>query len=134
MKIFIDADAFIGARNSKDALHKKARNKFNELLKTESLSLFTSLDVVDEVATKLSYFLSKQAAEDFLDQIKSGEITVLFATSEQVAQAVKVFQSIPSKHVSFTDCMNMVFFQEQQIDKMFSFDTIYERQGIKMLE
>ena len=63
--IFIDSDAFIALNYEADAHFQNATAIFDRL-KQSSEVLVTSWDVVSEVATKLSYFTTKQIALGFI--------------------------------------------------------------------
>jgi len=130
--IFIDADAFIALNVGPDFHHKKAVSLLAKLKKTEE-RLVTSWDVVDEVATKISYFSEKKTAVLFLSLVLKGEILVVFPDSKLARMARKVFQRQRSKRVSLTDCMNMVIAREKGIKMFFSFDKVYLKNGFELL-
>ena len=131
--IFIDADAFIGLSYEYDVHSVTAVDLFVKLtdLKVE---LFTSWDVVDEVATKLSQFATKSTAEGFLNFLKNSEIEVKFTDLSVSKKAVDLFKKQTSKNVSLTDCANMVIAKDLGIDTIFSFDKHYKQNGFKLLQ
>ncbi len=49
-------------------------------------------------------------------------------------KAVAVFKRQTSKNVSFVDCVNIAFIKVKQLDCIFSFDTAYKKNGIRLLE
>jgi predicted nucleic acid-binding protein len=90
--------------------------------------------VIDEVTTKLSYYLSKQQSLSFIHFLEEYKIHILYPTKERHRKAVDLFSRIPSKRVSMTDCMNMVLVDELGLDCIFSFDKIYQQQGFMTLQ
>ena len=133
MNIFVDADAFIAANNDSDASHKRA-SALIQKLKEEDVTLYTSWDVIDEVATKLSYFSTKEASLAFFDFIEKLGVKVLYPDKLRSQLAKKLFAKIKSKRVSMTDVMNMVLVEEFDLDCIFSFDKVYKNQGFVLLE
>lgn len=63
--IFVDSDFFIGLYHKKDHHHTRCL----KLLEKVNEELLTSYDVIDEVATKLAYFLSQKVALIFMNDI-----------------------------------------------------------------
>ena len=133
MTIYVDSDAFIGIESASDSLHSTAIQLL-ERLKDAQYSLYTSWDVIDEVTTKLSYYLSKQQSLSFLHFLEEYNIHILYPTKERHRKAVDLFSRIPSKRVSMTDCMNMVLVDDLDLDYIFSFDKIYQQQGFTTLQ
>lgn len=133
MKILIDADIFIAIHNSNDSLRARSLKVLHQLKPSSDIRFFTTWDVIDEVATKLSYFLSKAEAVNFLNSLKAQHITVLYLNSETSQQALQLFSSISSKRVSMTDCANMVLFEKYQLDYLFSYDNVYQQQKMPLL-
>ncbi len=133
MKIYVDSDAFIGLESASDSLHEPVIQLLERLTGTE-YSLYTSWDVVDEVTTKISYYLSKKQSLSFLRFLEEYKIHILYPTRERHHRAVDLFSKIQSKRVSMTDCMNMILIKELNLDSIFSFDKIYKQQGIKTLQ
>ena len=133
MTILVDTDAFIAIESSNDALHKRAVTLL-EHIQDYQVRYWTTWDVVDEVATKLSYFLSKQQSLDFLQFLDTEGVQISYPNKKRHAKAVSLFAEIVSKRVSLTDCINMVAAAELKIDYIFSFDKIYQQHKIMLLE
>ena len=131
--IFVDADAFIGVSISTDPHYRKSTNLFNRLLNSNE-ALITSWDVVDETATKLAKFSSKQTASKFLYFIKKSNIEIKFIDIGLYKRVLNFFMKQTSKNVSVTDCANMVIAKNLGVTTFFSFDRHYKKNGFKLLE
>lgn len=131
--IFLDADYFIATNLPEDSNHRRAKVLFMRL---ESLNddLVTTWDVVDEVATKLSYYRSKMVSEEFLDFLFDSTMRIEYVTSERISSVISLFLKQTSKHVSLTDCANMVIARALGIHTICSFDHHYEQNGFKLLK
>ena len=130
--IFVDSDAYIAINVEKDSLHKKAIQILKGLIAKEE-EMVTSWQVVDEVATKLSYFTTKKKALEFLNGLLSSSAKVVHVESSMVPNIVQEFKSQTSKRVSLTDCTNMVIAKTLAITTFFSFDEHYEKNGFNLL-
>lgn len=131
--VLIDSDALIGLRVSRDA-HNREAIKILKVLKEMGESLVTSWQVVDETATKLSYFTTHKKANEFLDWVFKTNIKVVYVDDQLARKAVKKFKKQTSKRVSLTDCTNMVIAEEMGVKQIFSFDKHYEQNGLELLK
>ncbi len=134
MKIFIDSDAFIALLNKTDALHQKAKKLLSVLSQSESSEFYTSWDVIDEVATKISYHLTKKQAIKFLNYLQKIQACIIYPDVKLAKKAQNLFKNLVSKRVSMTDCINIIIAKELQLDCIFSFDKIYQKQGLELLK
>lgn len=131
MRILIDADAYIALYNLDDANHVRASTIVDKI--KPATRFFTTLDVIDEVATKLSYFITKSCALKFLDDVAKSDTTIIYSDEDTFNETVKLFNSVKTKRISFTDCFNIVSYRKYAIDRIFSFDGIYGKQKLKYL-
>lgn len=126
--IFADADFYIGLYNHGDEHHQKCKS-FIEKISDE---IVTSLDVIDEVSTKLSYYLSKDIADKFLIRIEKEKVHLVYPDANLFLKAKDIFRSQSSKKVSFTDCINMAIARSLDITTFLSFDKVYEKNGFTL--
>lgn len=131
--IFIDADAYIALYVEKDASHKKAVLKLDKLKKLNEEAM-TSFDVISEVSTKLSYFMTKELAMKFVNEIvfDSG-ILIDYVSKDGISGIMNVFDNQKSKRVSITDCVNMYLAKEHGVKYFFSFDKHYKNNGFELI-
>jgi uncharacterized protein len=130
--IFIDSDAYIGALLVTDP-HNRNAIRFFKLLDEKNEQLVTSWEVIDEVATKLSYTSGKKLAKKFLDDRLNSDESIYFVNKDTSTKVANLFNKQTSKNVSLTDCANMVIAKELGIDTFFSFDKHYKQNGFKLL-
>ena len=100
--------------------------------KIEVIELLSSWDVIDEVSTKISYFLGKEQARAFLEYVEETKTNIVFPTPKLARTAKENFIKLRSKRVSMTDCMNMAIVDQLDLDSIFSFDKVYEKQGVSL--
>jgi len=133
MKVFVDADAFVGLTIPTDAHHKTAVSLV-KVLKDKKAQLFTSSDVLKEAATVISQRGSHKAAVEFLRKIISGEVdvTVIFVDEEINQRGIEIFTKQASKNVSVFDCTSFAVMEKYKIEHAFSFDKHFGRRRIKL--
>lgn len=130
MQIFADSDFFIGLYLITDPHHKNCLL----IAKKVKEELITSYDVVDETVTKLSYIQSKNIALEFANDLERNKILITYSTPTLFRLALQIFRSQSSKHVSLTDCLNMAIMKEKKIERVLSFDKIYEKNGFSLMK
>lgn len=133
MIVFVDADAFIGVSIETDPHHNEAKQLFAQLADSKDV-LVTSWDTVDETASKLSQFSTKQIALSFLNFLGQSAIMVYYTDYAIATKALKLFAKQTSKRVSLTDCTNMIIAKSLGAEIFFSFDRHYEKNGFKLLK
>ena len=128
--VLVDADFFIGLYLTSDAHHQTCLS-MSYKVKDE---LITSYDVIDEVATKLSYFRRKDLSLLFLKDLDQKGIFIIFPDASLFRSAQRFFESQKLSHVSLTDCMNMAIAKEKKVEYFLSFDAVYEKNGFKLVK
>lgn len=131
--IFADSDAYIAIYLPQDPNNGKAE-ELSRKIEKEDLKIVTSWDVIDEVATKLSYALGKLVSKKFLEDRRKSDEEIYFIDRKSSSEAIKLFNKQTSKRVSLTDCSNMVIAKSLGVDAFFSFDRHYKKNGFKLLE
>jgi predicted nucleic acid-binding protein len=129
--ILADADFYIGLYVETDVHYLRAKKVLEEVTDDEEV-VVTSWDVVSEVTTKLSYFVSKEVALKFLRGIVDSGTEIMFVNNERRVRVGEVFRKQKSKRVSVTDCVNMAIAKELGIKKFLSFDKHYEQNGFEL--
>lgn len=129
--IFVDSDAYIALHVEKDAHHLRAIELMAELKKLND-QLITSWQVIDEVATKLSYFTTKNNAMRFLRSLLKGGTRIEYIDSSTSVKVVALFAKQTSKRVSLTDCANMAIARKLGAEVFLSFDGHYRQNGFSL--
>lgn len=131
--ILLDADALIALAKYDDSNHERAV-KINQDLTRKGVSYMLSPFTIAEATTVLSYKISQQAAKKFLKQIRQLDIATFDLKEDLVKLAEAWFNKQSKKGSSYFDCFNMALLDryEKQIDAIFSFDSIYKKNGFKI--
>ncbi len=129
--IFIDSDAFIGILAIQDTHHAKANVLFDRLNEAQE-KLATSWETIDEVATKVSMYFGKDCADLLFELIAKANIMIVYIDEALSQKAVDIFKKQTSKNVSLTDCANIAICRSMRITSIFSFDSHYRKNGLKI--
>lgn len=131
--IFVDSDALIGIVLPKDAHHVNAHRLLDKLAALGE-ELVTSWECIDEVATKLAMYHTKQVARDFLIYTyRTSRLTIQFIDASLSREALAIFDKQTSKNVSLTDCANIAICRLMGITTVFSFDLHYKKNKLSLL-
>lgn len=130
-QFLVDTDAIIALLKLDDPHHKIA-SRLSAESKKKNVQFFLSQYTVAEVATVLSYKVSQTIAIQFLAGIHHFDLTVIGATEAHFLKAEEVFVGQKKKGTSFFDCLNIALVQLSGFDGIFSFDKVYQKNGVKL--
>ena len=135
LDILLDADALIALAKQDDSNHQRAVT-INEKLQSRGVAYRLSPFTVAEAATVLSYKVSHQAAKEFLKQIRHLDIPTFDLKEKHLELADSWFNKQHKKGISYFDCFNMALLEryKSQIEAIFSFDSVYKKNGFKITE
>lgn len=129
MKVFIDTSAFVALFVDNEPTHKKVANKYLEYREKRAI-LFTSDYILDELFTRLLYFLQvdiKKYIRKLKDSISAGEITVLRVDEALFEQALISFIKFSDHKISFTDATSYIFLKNSSLDEVFTLDDDFKK-------
>lgn len=132
MTVFVDSSAFIAVWDKDDSTHKLAVAKASKLQAGEN-TLIVSNIVVGEVLTVLSMRLGINRANKFWEYITDRKLKVIFVDEDMFEKAWDIFRRRTSKNLSFFDCTSFALVDEFNINKVFSFDKDFKKQGLELV-
>lgn len=133
--ILVDADVLVALAKINDTNHQKAI-KYSDKLQKTGASYYFSPFTIAEAVTVLSYKTSHQAAKDFLEHVRSLDIPVLELPEKHKDMADNWFLRQNKKGTSYFDCYNMALLEryKEQLAAIFSFDSVYKKNGLLTVE
>lgn len=133
LNILFDADALVALVKEDDSNHVKVVRMYREL-KVKNTNFFLSPFTTAEAATVLSYKYSHPRAKEFLKEIRSKNLPVIELEKDSDLADLWFFKQ-NKKGTSYFDCYNIALLEryKNQIDAIFSFDSVYKRNGFKTL-
>jgi len=129
--IFIDTGAFLARYLSRDQYHKISL-PLGDKVRTTHERCVTSNYVLDETLTLLSRRASHSFAIEKARMIySSGSLEILRPDSLTELDALNWFEKFADQGISFTDCISFALMREAGIQRVFTFDSHFERAGFK---
>ena len=130
MGVLFDSDALFALYVATDVHHQKAKKIFQDLL-DKKIELWATNLVIQEVTTVVSYRLGQKQAKDFLNRFNKIGVKQIFVGQKLTTNAWEIFRRQKKRGTSFVDCANVAVCKEMGINKIFSFDQIYNKLGLK---
>ena len=66
--------------------------------------------------------------------LKSATCPLLLSLERLYEAICTLFKAQTSKNTSYVDCTNMVFMKQLDLDAIFSFDEVYRKNGLTLVE
>lgn len=133
--ILVDTDILVALAKTNDTNHQKAI-RFSDKLQKAGATYYFSPFTIAEAVTVLSYKTSHQAAKVFLKHVRSLDIPVLELPEKHKDMADNWFLRQNKKGTSYFDCYNMALLEryKEQLTAIFSFDSVYKKNGFLTVE
>lgn len=133
LDILVDADALVALMKENDTNHSKALHIAQSLQK-RGCTWFVSPHTIGEVVTVISYKISQSAAKEALEELRRMDFNELTLKEDRASLADKWFSKQYKKGTSYFDCYNMALLDryQKQLNAIFSFDSVYKRNGFKL--
>ncbi len=133
-KIFVDSVAWIALVNTRDSLHEKAKEVFDNL-RRQSYQFVTTEFVLLEFANALSAPDFRVKAAIFVEGLqKLADIEIIPASSELFRLGFELYKKRSDKEWSLVDCTSFVVINEMKISEAFTEDRHFEQAGfVKLL-
>jgi len=135
LDILVDADALVALAKEDDPNHKKAL-QIAEILQTSGCVWYVSPFTIGEVVTVISHKINQETAKEVLKELRKQNLTVWTLKDEYLYLVDNWFNKQTKKGTSYFDCYNMALMEryERDLGAIFSFDSVYKRNGFKLAE
>lgn len=132
MKIFIDADAFVALNSPNHTLYKKA-TEIVQNFSNKPHQLFTCTYALLEMATIINMHIKPGFGPKIAHQIISNPYITLISGDEYLEAGIQKMAQQQSKNVSLNDCVYFAIVDDLSIEKVFSFDKHWAKNGFILL-
>ncbi|ODS39169.1 MAG: hypothetical protein A7316_06320 [Candidatus Altiarchaeales archaeon WOR_SM1_86-2] len=133
MKVFGDSGWFLAIHNKRDIHHEEALRILQKIIE-KKIQVYTSDYVVDESVTlALARTKSHDTAEALGEGIlRSRYVKLLKISEDNFWDAWEFFKEHKHKFYSFTDCTTFILMHEYKIDRAFTYDDHFKREGFRV--
>ncbi len=118
--IFVDASCYVSLLKPRDSNHEKAVDWWRSTPK--DAQFVTSQAVLGEVLTVGSQRHDRGLTIAFVEQILSGNTTIILETAPLVARAWELFKGVTKKDVSWVDCYSLAIIEAYKMKTVLTFD------------
>jgi len=131
MDIFIDSSALISIIIETDTNYKKANAFINSI--NENTNIYATSLVYCECMTVISQRFGLENAKNFSKFYKKLPVNLLDVDEYVIKSAEKILFSQKSKNLSFFDCVYASLVKSNNLDGIFTYDTDFNKLGVKVL-
>ncbi|OGH47219.1 MAG: hypothetical protein A3A51_01675 [Candidatus Levybacteria bacterium RIFCSPLOWO2_01_FULL_39_10] len=134
LDVLVDADALIALIKTDDPNHKRALS-ISRVLQKKGCIWYISPFTIGEVVTVISHKISQTTAKKVLKELRRQNLNELTLKAEHTHLVNGWFIKQDKKGTSYFDCYNMAILDryKKQLDGIFSFDSVYKKNGFKLL-
>lgn len=132
----MDTSAFLALVNEKDENHAAAIQFLEEIKngKIRIKKIITSDYIIDETLTRIRYSVGHNEAIEWGSDILASKVVEKMEIGSEIFEySWEIFQTYNDKKLSFTDCTSFALMKKKGIEKVFSFDSDFERIGFVLL-
>jgi predicted nucleic acid-binding protein len=134
VKIVVDSDAIFARYNPHDPLYAKATATFQQLI-GKGYQLVYPTSVIFEVVSLFQRVLSEPTVTSLLiELIKSGQLSVITVDENILKQSALLFNPTGIKKNTLVDCSVVAIARKIKAEGVFSYDSFYKKQGLKLAE
>jgi len=135
LDVLVDADALVALVKTNEPNHEKALI-ISTTLQKKGCTWYVSPFTIGEVITVISHKVDQATARKVLEELRKQNLNSLTLKDEHLYLADKWFNKQTKKGTSYFDCYNMALLDRfgKQLNAIFSFDSVYKRNGFKLAE
>ena len=131
MTVFLDTGIYVAFHNTRDVNHQRATQLITLILKGEFGAAYTSDYIFDEAVTVVlartrRHDLALDLGNIILSNKKPALAELIRVDNAVFQEAWRIFQQIPERNLSFTDCTTIAFVKNMRIDSVLSFDSDFD--------
>ena len=132
-RVFVDTGAWIALALTRDPLHARAVDAWNDLLQSGA-TVHTSVPVVLETFTFLDRHARREVAiawKESLPRVRN--VKILPCTAKDLQLAWPYFERTDLHKLSAVDAVSFTLMTERQIRMAFAFDTHFATAGFRLI-
>lgn len=128
----VDSDSIFALYNPNDPLHASADKTLQRLVE-EKYKLIYPSSVLFEIVSLFQRVLPIPSATAMLkDRVLSEKVTIFFVEGEILRESFLLFDPKGSKKNTLVDCSVVAIAKKLKADGVFSYDSFYTKQGLKL--
>lgn len=132
--VVVDSDAIFALYNPNDPLNSQANRTFQQLI-TQNYQLVYPTSVLFEIISLFQRVLpTPTVTAKLVDMIENDALFIHIIDENTLKEAVVLFNPAGSKKNTLIDCSVAVVAKKIKAEAVFSYDSFYTKQGLKLAE
>lgn len=132
--VVVDSDAIFAIYNPNDPLNTQATQTFRQLI-TQEFQLIYPTSVLFEVISLFQRVLpTPKVTASLIEMIKNDQLPIHVIDSDILKESATIFDPTGSKKNTLIDCSVVIVAKRIKADGVFSYDSFYIKQGLKLAE
>lgn len=132
--VVVDSDAIFALYNPNDPLNSQANRTFQQLI-TQNYQLVYPTSVLFEIISLFQRVLpTPTVTAKLVDMIENDALFIHIIDENTLKGAVALFNPAGSKKNTLIDCSVAVVAKKIKAEAVFSYDSFYTKQGLKLAE
>ncbi len=132
--VVVDSDAIFALYNPNDPLNTQATNTFQYLI-AHHFQLVYPTSVIFETISLFQRVLPTPAVTyKLMDMIKNDSILLYVVDGDVLKESAAIFDPLGSKKNTLIDCSVAAIVKKIKAVAVFSYDSFYTKQGLKLAE
>jgi len=132
-RVLVDADAVVSLVIKSDNGHDWAVRESKKLLKNKDMLLYLTNFAYGEIITVISMKMDLKVAVKVARQIVKDDYVLIDVDEKLRQKGLEWFAKQTNKNSRFTDCVNMAVMEKYGIERVFSRDVHYKKNGFVRL-
>lgn len=132
MKVLLDSDGIIATIKTEDTWFRKAQEINNTIVQSGGLLYITPTTLAEALTTLQRKYNSRRMAEALYHWLKTSGAQLIAVDEELINLAFEIFSTSQSKKNTIFDAINIAVMKKHQLDAIFSFDSWYKKQGLRL--
>ena len=131
MSVYVDTSAFLAAFTADDAMHERAKRRFEEFARQQETLISTNY-VLLETISLLQRRLGLDAVRSFHENI--GPVVRVHWVDEAIHQSgLNALLAASRRQLSLVDCVSFEIMRRIGVNKVFCYDPHFDQQGFDVI-
>lgn len=132
--VVVDSDSIFAIYNPNDPLNTKATKTFKQLIAQDYQFVYPTSVLFEVISLFQRVLPTPRVATKLIEMIKNGRLLIYVIDADTLKEAATLFDPAGSKKNTLVDCSVVAVAKKIKADGVFSYDSFYAKQGLKLAQ
>lgn len=132
--VVVDSDAIYAIYNPEDPLNTKATKTLQQLIENEFRLIYPTSVIFESISLFQRVSPTPAVTRLLIEMVNDDELLIYVVDKEVLKQSAKIFNPAGSKKNTLVDCSVVAVAKKIKADGVFSYDSFYKKQKLKLAE